>query len=56
MKAFIVYVLADYLTAVGITKNYGVAKQYERELISRGCRAFIEEIKISNKLIELGES
>ena len=55
MKAFVIYILADYLTAAGITQNYGVAKQYERELISRGCQTFIEEIKISNKLTELGE-
>ena len=55
MKAFIIYILGDYLIAAGITQNYGVAKQYERELISRGCHAFVEEIKISNKLVELGE-
>lgn len=56
MKAFIIYILGDYLIAAGITQNYGVAKQYERELVSRGCCAFIEEIKISNKLTELGEA
>lgn len=55
MKAFIIYILGDSLIAAGITQNYGVAKQYERELISRGCYAFIEEIKVSNKLTELGE-
>ena len=54
MKAFIIYILSDYLIAAGITQNYGVAKRYEQELISRGCHAFIEEIKISNKLTELG--
>lgn len=55
MKVFIVYVIADYLIAAGISQNYGVAKQYERELTSRGCVAFIEEVKISNKLTKLGE-
>lgn len=55
MKAFIIYICSDYLYAAGITQNYGVAKQYERELISCGCNAYIEEIKISNKLVELGD-
>lgn len=55
MKAFIIYVLGDYASAIGITQNYGVAKQYEQELISHGCNAWIEEIKISNKLTKLGE-
>lgn len=54
MKVFVVYIMGDYAHAVGITQNYGVAKNYERELLKNGERVvWIEEVKLSNKLTEL---
>lgn len=53
MKAYVIYVLADYACAVGITTNKNTAEQYKTILLKRGCNAWIDEILITNALTEL---
>lgn len=53
MKAYVIYTLADYACAVGITTNKNTAEQYKTTLIKRGCNAWIDEIFITSALTEL---
>lgn len=53
MKAYVIYVLADYACAVGITTNKNTAEQYKDTLLKRGCNAWIDEIFITDTLTEL---